>query len=163
MFGKKNAELMDADGKLTDIGKSALDYMKGIDFSKPVSQVAVGPKDVLVQFYNSRGVLGNFYTRLRGGSSVDKLGVSSENRRFSLWRPKSVMQALESYASSMKDTWTVKDKNFSAAGGGKQLMLQSNSNPGQYRGTNKAYGGDKLEPVLLTKKQADHISKNKNK
>jgi hypothetical protein len=65
---------------------------------------------VLVQYYHSAYGLSNYFTWLRGGAPLTRLGIAEgprEMRFFVVTRP---VEALESFASAVNDTWTRPEK-----------------------------------------------------
>lgn len=117
--------LLNAFGQAGSAGlamKETINAFRGIDFSTPVRIVRLDPWEnhVFIQWF--RGRLGNWFSK--PGCSVDRLGivkggspnaagVFSNGRSYRLYRLKQMWQvdALESTASSVMDTWSDTDKN----------------------------------------------------
>lgn len=84
------------------------EWMSGIDLSKPVRVTKLGPDEVLGQYVQG-GSVGAWFVRLGSGVGPDAIGLGRGVRVLDpdyAFRPKGPVQALESYAETINDSWT---------------------------------------------------------
>ena len=80
----------------------ACDFLRGIDFSKPVTVVRQLPMGVYVQFAGRHR--GAWFTQ--AGLTPDRVGLAEGQRTRKLFRPIGAVAALESTAQPINDSWT---------------------------------------------------------
>ncbi len=100
--------------------------VKGIDLSQPVEVVEFPPPDTMQQYVReTHQSPGNFFDPV-GGQSADALGVSSEGRVSKTFKtPKG--KGLMSTSAPIKDDWTNADNPVMCKGGGKQIIVGSDT------------------------------------
>jgi hypothetical protein len=81
---------------------SALDYLKGIDLSKPVKVVPLEAGQIITQHWSAK--LGNWFSK--SGVSTYELGISEGTRQLKRFAVKAESFVLESRAAATADSWT---------------------------------------------------------
>ena len=98
--------------------------IKGIDLSQPVEVVEFPPPDTMQQYVReTHQKPGNFFDPV-GGQSADSLGISDEGRVQKTFKtPKG--KGLISTSAPIEDKWTNPDNPVMCDGGGKQVVVGS--------------------------------------
>ncbi|MEO6811366.1 MAG: hypothetical protein ABI353_19830 [Isosphaeraceae bacterium] len=110
--------------------------LKGIDFSKDVLPKVLKPGDEIVTYARridpkrpGQYAFGEYYTK--PGTATDRLGINPgsgpDQRYFVRLRVKEPVPTLESRASEINDTWTVRGKRPILKGDGSPALLKDGS------------------------------------
>lgn len=100
-----------------------LDYIRGIDFHKPVWESVLNRDDVLARFVSpGSGVAKPFAYFTVPGESNARLGTNYPSYEFQLWKCLAPIKVLESRASGIKHA---KSDPVSRLGGGLQHIIAS--------------------------------------
>lgn len=100
----------------------ALDFLRCMDLSRPVSRVTLVPGERIIAYRGpAESQFKLFFSR--PGRGVHNLGVNPTDRRFIAFDVRAPAPALESIASPARDTWSQPLREYMASGGATQLLL----------------------------------------
>jgi hypothetical protein len=106
--------------------EKALEYLKGIDLTKPVVATVLKKGTVVIQYVAKNGRIGNWIAP--PGTPLAKLGIAANGRVLRVFEttlPET--QVLKSTAADAVDTWTVRGQAIPAEGGGTQYFIPDQS------------------------------------
>lgn len=106
--------------------ETKLGFLRGMDLHKPVKVTRLPAGTGLAAFRQAgESPFKLFYTKV--GTSIENVGVNPATRSFVRFVVRSDVEALESRATAIADTWSVAGQRYVADGGGIQYVIPASS------------------------------------